>query len=195
MSWGMVGAAAVSVVGGYFANKDKGGGGGSSSSGGAYDPYAPYRAGAAERLNALMENPQQIQQLPEFDAAQQGAARVMAAQGYTGSGNALVAAAKASGDVYQQAFNNLAMLSGAGQSPASAASAADRQANYQQQAQNQMWGQLGNVAGRVIDHYTTSDSSLPPIDTGSIDISGDLQPTPGDYQISQPTYQIPPISF
>jgi len=47
----------------------------------------------------------------------QAGQRQLAAQGYTGSGNALVEAAEASGQVYQQEFNNLAMLSGANANP------------------------------------------------------------------------------
>src|SRR5690606_33120613 len=51
------------------------------------------------------------------------AERVMAAQGYTGSGNALAAAADAGGAAYQQEFDNLAMLSGVGQGQGARASA------------------------------------------------------------------------
>lgn len=169
MSWGMVGGAAVSVVGGYLLNKGKDKGGGSSASGGAYDPYAKYRDAAAQKLNTLMNDPTSIQQLPEYKAQMQAASRTIAAQGYTGSGNALVAAAQAGGNAYQQAFNNLAMLSGAGQNPAAAASAADSQANYEQSQQNQAWGQIGNLAGNVINHYTDTNNSsnIPAIDIGN----------------------------
>lgn len=154
MSWGLVGGAAVSVIGGALL----GGGGGSKSSGAnssttAYDPYAPYRGAAATKLNTLMSDPSSLTQLPEYKAQTQAAERTMAAQGYTGSGNALVAAANAGGQAYQQAFNNLALLSGAGQSPAGAQSAANQQANYQQNQQNQMWGQLGGIAGNVISGF------------------------------------------
>jgi len=177
MTWGLVGAAAVTVVGGYL-SKDKGGGSsGSSSQTAAYDPYAQYRPAAATKLNDLMNNPDTLQNLPEYKADMQAASRTMAAQGYTGSGNALVAAANAGGQAYQQAFNNLSMLAGAGQSPAAAQSAANQQANYQQQANNQMWGQIGNVAGQAINGFTNSstgnipqvpvDSYQPVVDTGT----------------------------
>ena len=101
-----------------------GGGGGAMSSQqamGYADPYAAYRPAAASALNNLMKNPSSIQNLPTYQAAMQGAQRQSAAQGYTGSGNALAAAADASGQVYQQQFNNLAMLSGANVNPAQAA--------------------------------------------------------------------------
>ena len=152
----MIGAAAITVVGSALSSNNSNSGGssssGSASSGSqaAYDPYAPYRGAAATKLNALMADPSSVQQLPEYKADMQAASRTMAAQGYTGSGNALVASANAGGQAYQQAFNNLAMLAGAGQSPAYAAGLAANQGNYNQQAQNQMWGQIGNIAGGVI---------------------------------------------
>lgn len=161
MSWGLVGSAAVGVVGSALLG---GGGKGSSSSGAnsstaAYDPYAQYRGAAATKLNSLMSDPNSLTQLPEYQAQMQAASRTMAAQGYTGSGNALVAAAQAGGNAYQQAFNNLAMLSGANQNPAAAQSAANQQANYQQGQINQTAGQLGNIAGNVINSFTNSGSS------------------------------------
>lgn len=167
MTWGMVGAAAVSVVGGaLLSNSGGGGGSGSSSNTSAYDPYAQYRPAAATKLNDLMNNPNSIQQLPEYQAQMQAASRTMAAQGYTGSGNALVAAANAGGQAYQQAFNNLAMLAGAGQSPAAAQSAANQQADYQQGQSNQMWGQIGNMVGQGINGFSNS-GSMPAIDVPS----------------------------
>lgn len=162
MTWGMVGAAAVTVVGGALMNS--GGGGGGSSSPQTYDPYAPYRGAAATKLNDLMNNPSSLQNLPEYQAQMQAASRAMAAQGYTGSGNALVAAANAGGQAYQQAFNNLSTLAGAGQSPAYGAGMAAQQANYNQQQQNQMWGQIGGLVGSGINAWNGSSSSLPPID-------------------------------
>ena len=121
---GWIGAAiaGVGLVSSLFGG---GGGGGAMSSGqamGYADPYAAYRPAAAVALNKLMANPSSIQNLPTYQAAMQGAQRQSAAQGYTGSGNALAAAANASGQVYQQQFNNLAMLSGANVNPAQAAS-------------------------------------------------------------------------
>lgn len=176
MSWGMVGAAAVTVVGGYLSSKKKGSGSsGSSSSTSVYDPYAQYRPQAASQLNQLMTDPNYLQTLPEYQAQLQAASRTMAAQGYTGSGNALVAAAQAGGNAYQQAFNNLALLSGAGQSPAAAQSAANQQANYQQGQNNQMWGQIGNIAGQVINNSGSGGGQqIAPID--NVDYIGSYQP-------------------
>lgn len=165
MTWGAVAAAGVTLVGGMLSGGGGGGGGGGGSSSGsqaAYDPYAPYRGAAAQKLNQLMNNPDYLQQLPEYQAYQQAASRTIAAQGYTGSGNALVAAANAGGAAYQQAFNNLSTLAGAGQSPALASSAAAQQADYQQQQQNQMWGQIGNLAGNVVTNLGQQNPSYSP---------------------------------
>ena len=167
MAWGMIGAAGVTLVGSMLTSGGDGGSSGGSSSTSAYDPYAQYRPAAATKLNDLMNNPSSIQQLPEYQAQMQAASRTSAAQGYTGSGNALVAAANAGGQAYQQAFNNLAMLAGAGQSPALAQNAANQQANYQQQANNQMWGQIGNVVGQGINGFSNSSSNGSGIDYSS----------------------------
>lgn len=188
MTWGMIGGAAVSIVGGALL-------GGGGSNGGStpssqqqqvYDPYAPYRGAAAQKLNSLMSDPSALTSLPEYQAQMQAASRAMAAQGYTGSGNALVAAANAGGQAYQQAFNNLAMLSGAGQSPAYGASAAEQGNLAGQQMQNQMWGQIGNAVGQGINSwgnnnnnngggYTTYNSPIQ-INTGGYDASFQAPP-------------------
>ena len=154
MVWAAVGAAAVTVVGGALMGG--GGGGAGNSNPSAYDPYAQYRPAAAQQLNALMKDPSSAVNSGYGLAEQQAASRTMAAQGYTGSGNALVAAAQAGGNAYQQQFNNLAMLSGAGQAPASAMQAANNQANIQQQQSNQMWGQVGGLVGQGINAYNNS---------------------------------------
>jgi hypothetical protein len=83
----------------------------------AADPYAKYRDAAAQKLNALMNDPSSLTGTAEYKARQTAAERLMAAQGYTGSGNAIEAAADASSESYQQAFSNLATLSGAGVTP------------------------------------------------------------------------------
>ena len=142
----------VAIAGVGLANQLFGGGGsGGGPSPGqimqATDPYGPYRGAAATRLNSLMANPSSITSLPEYNAAMQGVQRQMAAQGYLGSGNALTAAADASGQAYQQAFNNLAMLAGANYAPGSGMGTAANvgQQNWQNQ---QYWlGQLGTAVG------------------------------------------------
>jgi len=156
MTWAAVGAAAVTVVGGALSG---GGGGSGNSNPAAYDPYAQYRPAAAQQLNALMKDPSSAVNSGYGLAEQQAASRTMAAQGYTGSGNALVAAAQAGGNAYQQQFNNLAMLSGAGQTPATAMQAANNQANIQQQQSNQLWGQVGGLVGQGIKAYNNSPGS------------------------------------
>lgn len=174
MVWAAIGAAAVTVVGGALMSGGSGGGAGSSgnSNPAAYDPYSQYRPAAAQQLNALMKDPSSAVNSGYGLAEQQAASRTMAAQGYTGSGNALVAAANAGGQAYQQEFNNLSMLSGAGQSPASAMQASNQQANVQQGQTNQMWGQIGGLVGQGINAYNNSSNgsnSMPAIDTPAID--------------------------
>ena len=148
MTWATVATIGGSLIAGAMSG---GGGGGSSgaASPGYYDPYAQYRGAAAQQLNALMANPSQITTMPEYNAMLQAAQRQAAAQGYNGSGNALVAAANAGGQAYQQAFNNLAMLSGAEQSPAQAGALAAYQGNYNQQMNQNMWGGIGSLVGQL----------------------------------------------
>jgi hypothetical protein len=81
----------------------------------AGDPYGPYRDAAAQRLNALTY--ESVVDTPEWKARQRAAERTMAAQGYTGSGNALLAAAEGGGAAYQQAFDNLARQAGIDKQP------------------------------------------------------------------------------
>lgn len=83
----------------------------------AADPYKAYRPEAAERLNALMNDPSAVEDTASYKARMSAAERQMAAQGYTGSGNAILEAANAGGAAYQQEFANLSVLSGAGQVP------------------------------------------------------------------------------
>ncbi len=89
----------------------------------AADPYAKYRDSAAQQLNNLMKDPSSIENSAVYKARLQAAERAAAAQGFTGSGNALVAAADAGASAYQQEFENLAMLSGAAQGTGNAVSA------------------------------------------------------------------------
>lgn len=147
MVWAAVGAAAITVVGGYMASKQQAKS--QAKAAAQYqqtaDPYAPYREDAAQRLNALMTDPTSITKTPEYKSRLDAAARTMAAQGYTGSGNALAAAAQAGGDVYQQAFNNLALTSGAGQNPAVAAGGSADLANQAAQTRADNNSQMLNT--------------------------------------------------
>jgi hypothetical protein len=104
-----------------------------------------------------MKDPSLAQKSPVYEAMFQAAQRQSASQGYNGSGNALVAAANAGGQAYQQDFNDLAMLSGASANPAQAAGLAANQGNYNNsyntQMQQQMWGNLGGIVGRGVYNY------------------------------------------
>jgi hypothetical protein len=108
----------------------------------AADPFRQYRPQYAERLNALMSDPSSIQDTPEYKARVQAAQRQLAAQGYTGSGNALVEVANAGGVAYQQAFDNLAMLSGANTTPGGGYQTA---AGLQQGSQDQQMSALAGI--------------------------------------------------
>lgn len=145
MAWAAIGAAAVTVVGSYVVNKkNKSSNKAVQQAQAAGDPYGPYRDAAAKKLNDLMNDPSKIESSPEYKARISAAQRLMASQGYTGSGNALTAVANAGGDAYQQAFNNLAMLSGAGGQPGyGAMQGAAIQSGNNQYATNQ-YGQIAN---------------------------------------------------
>lgn len=181
MAWGLVVSAGIGLVGSYLSSKKSGSTSGSSATPQVYDPYGPYRNQAAQQLNDLMQNPNNIQKLPEYGAALTAASRASASQGYNGSGNALVAAAMAGGQVYQQAFNNLALLSGAGQSPAQAKAASSQQADYNQQANNQMWGQVGNTIGQVVNGMNNGNSGGYNNYSAALDVSAGAPSASYDY--------------
>lgn len=125
----------------------------------AADPYAPYRKDAADRLSALMKDPSKISETATYKARMQAAERQLAAQGYTGSGNAVIAAADAGASAYQQEFDNLALLSGAGALPGAGYGNA-LQAN---QAGNEQYlsaiagvgNNLTNLGATIGDRYKT----------------------------------------
>ena len=83
----------------------------------AADPYREFRGAAAERLNRLMADPSKITETGAYKARMQAVQRQLAAQGFTGSGNALVEAAEAAGTVFQQEFENQGRLAGAFTTP------------------------------------------------------------------------------
>lgn len=100
----------------------------------AGDPYGPYRDQAAKELNALTFD--SVKDTPEFKARAIAAERMMAAQGYTGSGNAIYAAAEAGGASYQQAFDNLARKAGIDKQPGYGHNPAASMASSQQYVDN-----------------------------------------------------------
>jgi hypothetical protein len=132
----------------------------------AADPYAPYRADAAERLNALVKDPSSIQDTPEYQARMQASTRQLAAQGYTGSGNAIVEAADAGAAVYQQAFDNLSRLSGANVAPGggydSALSAGQASNDQQMSSLAGVTNNLSNLALTVGSRFNRPAGSVPP---------------------------------
>lgn len=89
--------------------------------GAAADPFAPYRAGYAQQLQQLMQNPSSVTSLPGYkasqDAAEQALTRNLASQGLTGSGTAASAlateGAQFQNTYFQQMLQTLAGLSGA----------------------------------------------------------------------------------
>lgn len=195
MTWGAVAGAAITVVGGYIANKkSKSSNKAVSNAAAAQDPYGPYRGDAAVRLNDLMKNPSSIEGTPEYKARQQAAARLMASQGYTGSGNALVAAANAGGESYQQAFNNLALLSGAG-GPAGAGAiqgAAITSQNNQQATQN--WSDAANslvyAGSKAYQNYKQGQSFNQPI-AGTVGSGSDVSQQVGaDYAPNNVSFDV-----
>jgi hypothetical protein len=107
----------------------------------AADPFRQYRPQYAAQLNDLMKNPSSIEKTPEYKARIAAAQKQMAAQGYTGSGNAIIEAANGAGQAFEQAFQNLSMLSGAGVAPGGGYASA-MQAN-----QNASDNYLSSVAG------------------------------------------------
>lgn len=119
----------------------------------AKDPYAPYRDAAAQKLNALTYDT--VKDTPEYKFRQESAARLMAAQGYTGSGNAIAAAAEAGGASYQQAFDNLARQAGIDVAPggghnaaADATVGANRMDQYSSMANSLTYG-----VGQIVDAF------------------------------------------
>jgi hypothetical protein len=110
--------AATTVGSAYMANKQaKKQGKMAQESIAASDPFGKYRPEYAEKLNKLMEDPSSITDTPEYKARQTAAARQMSAQGYTGSGNAIIEAAEAGGASFKEAADRLGGLAGAGATP------------------------------------------------------------------------------
>ena len=90
------------------------------------DPYAPYRAEAAAKLNEVINNPGMVYSLPGFQARQQmdaqQLARLAASQGIRQSGTTQAGLQQqyinTANDWFNNYVNQLAKLSGAPQSPA-----------------------------------------------------------------------------
>ena len=119
------------------------------------DPFGDYRAGASERLNNLSTNPDSIRDSGVWKARMQAAERTMASQGYTGSGNAMIAAADAGASAYQQEFDNLARLSGADVGIQSKAGVSTAGFEARQKGNDQRMSAISGVANNL-DNLTTT---------------------------------------
>lgn len=136
------------------------------------DPYAAYRTQAAKQLSEL-SGPTigDITKSPEWAARMQAAERTVSAQGYTGSGNALVAAAGAGADVYQQAWQNaqtsyqaefdrLARLSGADVGLQTAAGLASSAISGRQAGSDTSLSATGGVVNNLTNLATVAGGSF-----------------------------------
>lgn len=134
----------------------------------AADPFRQYRPKYAEQLDKLMSDPTSITSTPEYKARLDAAARQMAAQGYTGSGNAIIEAANAGGAAYQQAFQNLGQLAGAGVTPGGgfdSALASQSESNAQKlSAYSGVANNIGNLALTVGQRF---NKAATPTTTGT----------------------------
>ena len=126
------------------------------------DPYRAYRGDAATRLDALSKGPSSVVGSAVWKARQQAAERAIASQGYTGSGNAVVAAADAGASAYQQEFDNLARLAGADVGVGAAAGVSSTGLNTVQDSRNSSLSAIGGIANNVGNLATTIGSRFNP---------------------------------
>jgi len=98
------------------------------------DAMDPYRAGYAAQLQALMSNPDSIKDSPGYKAGLTALQRSMAAQGFTGSGNAQVKIADYGSSFFDREVARLQSLaSGGGQNAGTALQAQLQAAQLQGQ--------------------------------------------------------------
>jgi hypothetical protein len=142
----------------------------------AADPFKQYRPQYAEKLNALMQDPTSIESTPEYKARITAAQRQMAAQGYTGSGNAIEEAANGAGQAFEQAFSNLSMLSGAGVTPGggyNTAIAGNQAANDQYLSSVAgVANNFSNLALTVGNRFNQPATTATSTNTGNVAVSG-----------------------
>lgn len=146
----------------------------------ASDPFRTYRPEYAAKLDKLMNDPSSIVDTPEYKARLTAASRALAAQGYTGSGNAIVEAANGGGQAFQQALQNLGVLSGAstGQLGGGYAAAMQSAQNGNEQSLSSIAGignNLANVALTVGQRFNQPSSNY------QVDTSTQLY-QPNNYQ-------------
>jgi hypothetical protein len=109
----------------------------------AADPYAPYRQQAADKLNALMQNPNLVYGMPGYKFAQEQGSKAInrsaASQGSALSGNTLLALQNQGQQTAQSWFddyvNKLSTQAGANQAPAAGQEAYTTAAKLQSSAE------------------------------------------------------------
>jgi len=124
-----------------------------------YDPYSQYRQQAAGQLNNLVNDPSMAMSGPGFSSTMQAGTNAvntgMAATGGVSSGHQQAALQNLGqnnfNNYYNQMFNQLSSLSGAGQSPAQAAteqySGVMGQSIQANQVQQQGWNNVMGLVG------------------------------------------------
>lgn len=116
----------------------------------AMDPFAEHRPYYADQLKALTDDPSKIKDTATYKARLMAAERTMASQGYTGSGNAMVAAADAGAAAYGQEMEYLMALSGATQGLGARASAYGTAAGAMGNANDNYLGAIGGIGNSIV---------------------------------------------
>lgn len=155
----------------------------------AADPYAPYRKDAAEKLNALMADPSSIKDTPEYKARQEAASRALAAQGYTGSGNAVLEAANQGGAAFQSAYDRLARLAGVDATPGGGYGTAMQN---QQNADAQYLSGLAGVGNNLTNLVGTIGGKM---NTGGAAQIGPVQRQPTRFDTPSFNVSVPDVDF
>jgi len=164
-----VAAGVNSLTGGAITNAigltggGSGGGTGSGSSG-QYDPYAPYRAGDAAKMQELMNNPALAMSDPgyaqQLQTGIQTTNRGMAASGQLQSGQEQIALNQVGqntfGSYYQNKLANLMQTSGASQNPAAASYSQQLAKNAQLGQMNTGMGQIASGLGGIANIYNST---------------------------------------
>lgn len=134
----------------------------------AADPFAQYRPAYGKQLNTLMSDPSSITSMPGYQAGLTAVERAGASQGYTGSGFMAGALANYGGQQYQQALNNLMILSGATTgSPASAGQILQQGATNQAQIQGQAVNSALYGAGQLSDYFSSKPTAPTQVNTAA----------------------------
>lgn len=150
MGWVNLGVAAIGVVGGMMQDDAPSSGGGSAAA--AADPFAQHRGAYAERLNNLMENPNEVlPNTPGYQAGLDAIVRSNAANGLMESGNMAVAMMKYGGDAFKNQVDMFANLAGAYQG--NPAMAGQLQQQGEVNGQNMNGQMLNNLSGHAYNAY------------------------------------------